>query len=241
MVKKIDICLSPALFHYHQYPQYETIVVVDIFRATTTICTALYHEAQLVKTVADIEVAKQYIGTEYLLAAERNTQQCDFAQLGNSPLDYTPSRVKGKKIVLTTTNGTQAINMAKEKKPQILIGAFSNIDTLKQYLIEQHKNTLILCSGWHSTIASEDTLMAGMLAQKIIESGKFITQKDATNIAIQLYSIAQPNLTKHLQETEHFNRLSTNKLTADIAYCLTQNSTPIIPKYDYTKDYFTVD
>lgn len=240
MVKKIDICLSPALFSHYMCSSSHTVVVVDIFRATSTICTALYNGAKLVKTTDDIAIAEQYTGSEYLVAAERNTQRCQFAQLGNSPSEYTRERVNEKKILFTTTNGTKAIAIARQQNPHIVIGAFSNIEALTQQLLENHQDIIVLCSGWQNSIAAEDTLFAGQLAQELIQTQKFTHNKDTTNIAISLYQSAKNNPTEYLATTEHFNRLLKHDLMNDIEYCLKKNTTPIVPKYNYAMDYFSI-
>ncbi|MDR2956036.1 MAG: 2-phosphosulfolactate phosphatase, partial [Prevotella sp.] len=108
---KVEICFSPALYPYYSDKNSEkTVVVVDIFRATTTMCAALKNGTRAIIPVASIEEAKEYKEKGYLVGAERNVKRCDFADFGNSPFDYTPNKVNGKEVVFTTTNGTQAID-----------------------------------------------------------------------------------------------------------------------------------
>jgi len=96
----LNICLSPALYPFYK-KENDTVIVVDIFRACTTICTAFANGASAIIPVADIEEAKRYKSQGYPVGAERNTQKCDFADFGNSPFDYTREKVEGKEIVFT--------------------------------------------------------------------------------------------------------------------------------------------
>ena len=119
----IDVCFSPAL--YPKYHRDESVVViVDIFRATSTIIAAFENGARSIRPVATIEEAEACKAEGYLVGAERNCCRCAFADFGNSPFDYRPELVKGKDIVFTTTNGTKAIHYAKSAY-RIITGAFS--------------------------------------------------------------------------------------------------------------------
>ena len=84
----IDICLSPTLYPYYQ-KQSDTVIVVDIFRATTTMCAAFHNGATAIIPVADIDLARKYKSEGFLVGAERNTRRVDFADFGNSPIEYT--------------------------------------------------------------------------------------------------------------------------------------------------------
>jgi len=119
---ELDICFSPALYPFYR-KENDTVIVVDVFRASATLCAMLANGASAVITVADIEEAKQYKSRGYLVGAERNARQCDFADFGNSPYDYTREKVAGKEVVFTTTNGTRAIDAAKNAK-QLFVGTF---------------------------------------------------------------------------------------------------------------------
>ena len=139
----LDICLSPALYPFYK-KENDTVIVVDIFRACTTICAAFANGASAIIPVADIEEAKQYKLRGYPVGAERNTRKCDFADFGNSPFDYTQEKVKGKEIVFTTTNGTNAIEQSRGCKT-LLIGAFSNINALAKMHRNRRPNSSGLC------------------------------------------------------------------------------------------------
>ncbi len=141
----LDLCLSPALYPYYQ-KENDTVVVVDVFRASATICAMLHNGAAAVIPVADIETARQYKSAGFLVGAERKTRKCDFADFGNSPFDYTREIVDGKEVVFTTTNGTMAIEMGKESR-RLFIGTFSNIDALADKCMESPGRIVVICAG----------------------------------------------------------------------------------------------
>ena len=112
-MNEISVCFSPILHQY--YADSESIVVlVDIFRATTSMCVAFENGIKSIRTTADIEEAKEYKNNGFLVAAERNTQKCEFADFGNSPFDFTPEKIAGNELIFTTTNGTKAVDTAKD-------------------------------------------------------------------------------------------------------------------------------
>ena len=229
-MNKVTVCISPALYSF--YAQKEAIVIiVDIFRATTSICAAFNNGARSIHTVATVEEAIQYKEKGYLVAAERNVKKCDFADFGNSPFDFSHEKVADKEIIFTTTNGTQAVQMALDAD-EILIGAFSNITTLTNYCNSKKKNVLILCSGWNNRFCLEDTLFAGALTEKLIKTGKFCSDSDATLAALELWKIAHPDLINYICSTEHYQRLKNNGLEDSVEYCLTNDTTPVLPVYD---------
>ena len=229
-MNKVTVCISPALYPF--YAQKETIVIiVDIFRATTSMCAAFNNGARSIRTVATVEEAIHYKEKGHLVAAERNVKKCDFADFGNSPFDFTHEKVADKEIIFTTTNGTRAIEMALDAD-EILIGAFSNITTLTNYCNSKKKNVLILCSGWNNRFCLEDTLFAGALTEKLIKTGKFCSDSDATLAALELWKIAQPDLLNYICSTEHYERLKSNGLENSVEYCLTEDTTPVLPVYN---------
>ena len=124
----IEVVLSPALLHLSDISS-KNVVVIDILRATSTICTAIHEGAEAVKAVKDVEQAKA-LGVEgYITAAERNGQKIDGFDMGNSPFECMNGAVLGKKIALTTTNGTKCIEAAANAgAANVLSGSFLNID-----------------------------------------------------------------------------------------------------------------
>lgn len=229
----IDICLSPILFPTYNLQKDACVVVTDIFRATTSMCTAFSAGVKSILPIADIEGAKALKTQGYLVGAERNVSRCDFADFGNSPFDYMTETIRDKEIVMTTTNGTQAIEAAKEN-PMLLIGSFSNFSTVADYCSKQQKHIIILCSGWSNHVNMEDTLFAAALAESLIANG-YQAKSDAVHIALTMWKETKNDIRSFIQCSEHIERLLNHELEKDIDYCLTFNTTSVLPYYDKSK------
>ena len=227
---KVDVCFSPALYPYYADNNNYIVVVVDIFRATTTMCAALKNGANCIIPVASIEEAQQYKAKGYLVGAERNVKRCDFADFGNSPFDYTKEKVEGKEIVFTTTNGTQAIEAAANADI-LTIGAFSNISALTEFCIQKQKDVMILCAGWNNRFNIEDTLFGGALADRLMAKG-YTSASDATQVALSMWQEAKSDLRGYINRTEHIKRLEANNLQDSVEYCLTVDTANLVPLYD---------
>jgi 2-phosphosulfolactate phosphatase len=225
--KKVEVCVTPAI--YHTFANDEAIVViVDILRATSAICTAFMNGVKKIIPVSTLEEAKQYKQKGYMVAAERDGIVRDFADFGNSPYNFTPERVKGKEIVYSTTNGTNTIMMAGNSY-RVLIGAYLNHGALADYLISEDRDVIILCAGWKDKFNLEDTLFAGALAKTLLMNDHFDTICDATIGAIDLWELASKDLMAYIEKVAQRHRLKKNGLDDVIEYCHTFDHTHSIP------------
>jgi len=206
--RKLDVCLSPALLHLHDIRE-SIVVVIDIFRATSSMCYGLANGAEAIIPVASVEACRSYADTDYLLAAERNGEVVVGFDFGNSPFSYTVEKVSGKTIVLTTTNGTHAINESREAK-KVVIGSFLNLG----------KNKVNL----------EDSLFAGAVAHHL-QNDSFKLD-DAAILVADLYELAKGNLAEFMKKTSHSERLKELNIEADIAFCLQIDVVDSIPVLD---------
>jgi len=225
----IQTCYSPALYPLFEEPE-TIVVVVDIFRATSAICTALDNGVTKMIPVAGLDEARKYKEMGYMVAAERNAIKEEGFDLGNSPYDYLGDNVKGKTIAISTTNGTQAIEAAKSAST-IVIGSFLNISSVAEWIIMQQKNVLILCSGWKNKYNMEDSLFAGALSLALLKQKEYETACDSTIAAGHLYTLAKDNMFAFLEYSSHRKRLKNLHLEKDITYCLTLNTMTTIPIY----------
>lgn len=226
---KVEVCFSPALYPYYVSDNNHITVVVDIFRATTTMCAALKNGARSIISVASIEEAQDYKEKGYLVGAERNVKRCDFADFGNSPFDYTAGKVSGKDVVFTTTNGTQAIDVAKDSDI-LTVGAFSNISALADFCVDKQKDVIVLCAGWNNRFNIEDSLFGGALARKLIDRG-YAPASDATQVALLMRKEALPDVRSYIDRTEHIKRLEAHNLQDSVEYCLTEDTVNLVPVY----------
>ena len=225
---QVDVCFSPALYPVYHHPE-AIVVVVDIFRATTTMVTAFEQGVCSIRPVATIEEAEAYKQAGWLVGAERNVKRCPFADFGNSPFDYTADKVAGKDIVFTTTNGTRAITIARAAF-RVVIGAFINLQGVADYCRCHQRNVVVLCSGWQDKVNVEDTLFGGALADVLIRSGQYEAGSDAARIAREMWTHNRADLMAYLEPTDHLARLRANQLDDAVPYCLQQSMTDRVPE-----------
>lgn len=225
--KRVEVCFSPYLFDLYK-DDFEIIVVIDVLRATSAICAAFDNGVKELIPVSTIEEAKDYQSKGYLVGAERKGQIVEGFDFGNSPYSYMKPEVKDQTVVLSTTNGTKSINIAKDYG-QVVIGALTNLDVLNQWLEKQDKNILCLCSGWQNKFNLEDTICAGAITDYLLSTGQFRSVEDSSIAAKYIYLSAKDNVLGYLKSSSHRRRLKSLNLNEDIKYCLTPNQTPVIP------------
>jgi len=225
--KVLEVCLSPAMYSKHADSEI-VVVVIDILRATSAICTALANGAREIIPVDTVEEARKRKSEGSLVAAERDGFVLDFADFGNSPFNFTPERVKNKSIVYSTTNGTGIINMSSECN-KVLIGSYLNFSALASWLINQERDVLIFCAGWKERISLEDTVCAGAFATKLINSGEFITRCDSAIASMDLWSMAKDDLNGYIEKAAQRSRLRDKGLDDCIEFCHTFDFTDVIP------------
>ncbi len=230
MKYSIQTVLSTALLPLVELEE-KQVVVIDILRATTCMCTALANGAECIIPVATREEARSYSERGYLVASERDGAKLDFAHFGNSPSEFTPERVKEQEIVYSTTNGTRAITSTGRART-VLIGAFTNLTPLAEYLSRQADADLVLvCSGWKGQFNLEDTLFAGALAERLLASGEYSVFDDPTNAALDLWRNAESDLLGYVQRVTHRKRLENIGVLDSFEDCFQVDSTPIVPQF----------
>lgn len=223
----IETCLTPALLPLYNIEN-SIAVIIDIFRATSSICYGIENGAEAIIPVAQVEECAAYRekGLDYLLAAERNGEVVEGFDFGNSPFSYTAEKVAGKTVVLTTTNGTHALHLSIKAK-KIVIGSFLNLSALCNWLKDQQENILLVCAGWKNNFNLEDTLFAGAVVDQLKASGY---QLDDPSIAANdLFQLGKSDLNLYLQKTAHSERLKKLGIEEDIRFCLQVDLTTAIP------------
>lgn len=224
-------CISPALLHLYGLHD-SVVVIIDVFRATSTIASALYNGAKCVipvDTVAKaVSLSKKING---IAAGERDGKIAEGLQQGNSPLEYTREFVENKTLVLTTTNGTRLLQMALDNKADTIItGSFPNLSAVCEFLIKQNKNVILGCAGWKDRYNLEDTLFAGAVIQRIKEN--FTIHCDSSLAAEKLYEQVQHDLYGFAPNLTHYHRLVDRfGLIEDIRFCLTPDVANVLPLY----------
>jgi len=223
----VEVCFTPAIYHtFHN--ENAIVVVVDILRATSAICTAFMNGVKRIIPVATLEEAEEYKKKGFMVAAERDGIVRDFADFGNSPYNFTADIIKDKEIVYSTTNGTNTIMMAS-KSHQVLIGSYLNFSALSDYICESGRDLVILCAGWKQKFNLEDTLFAGALAESIIKNKGYGSICDSTLASIDLWNVAKQDLHAYIDKVAQRHRLKQNGLDDVIEYCHTFDLTDKIP------------
>jgi 2-phosphosulfolactate phosphatase len=228
MANSIEVVYTPALLPMHEVKG-KTVVVIDILRATTSICVAFQTGAAKILPVATPEECRVFKEFDFLCAAERNALKLDGFDLGNSPFEYQNPLIAGRNIALTTTNGTKAIKMAKElQASNILIGSFLNLSALCDKLSTLAESVILLCAGWKDRFNLEDTLFAGAMVNE--SASAFQLDCDAALAARELYVSMQDNLEQWVRQSSHAKRFQLLHLqTDDVAFCLQRNSVNLVP------------
>lgn len=225
---RLEVCFSPALLHLYD-TNGSVVVIIDVFRATSTIATALYNGAESVIPVASVQecIALGNNIENSVTAGERNGQVVEGLQYGNSPSEYGKDFIEGKTLVLTTTNGTKLLHMV-EGADTIITGSFLNVDAVCDFLLKANKNVLLACAAWKDRFNLEDALFAGAVVDKIKHA--FDCNCDSARAANVLHNnLNGANPIEFLRDSAHYRRLSAYGLESDMEYCATPNLHPIVP------------
>ncbi len=225
---QLEVCLSPALLHLFDTKD-RIVVIIDVFRATSTIAAALDNGAKSIIPVATVEECIE-LGEHTdnsITAGERNGKVVEGLQYGNSPSEYSKDFVAGKTLVLTTTNGTKLLHMV-EGAAQIITGSFLNLSAVCDYLIKQNMPVLLGCAAWKDRFNLEDTLFAGMVVDRVKEY--FDINCDSAYAAEQLHhSLNGQKPIDFLKNSAHYKRLSAYGLQSDMEYCATVDKHNVLP------------
>lgn len=223
----LELCLSPAL--YNRFDNKDAIVVIiDVLRASSAICTAFSNGAHSIIPVAEISVAKEYKMKGYLVAAERDGFVLDFADFGNSPFNFSKEKVHGKTIVYSTTNCTRIIALASSAYMTV-IGTFLNVSALSGWLLKQERDIILLCAGWKDKINLEDTICAGAIAERLLKDSAYFTICDSVKAALDLWNLAGSDPFGYIEKAAQYTRLRNKGLDDCIEYCLTPDLSNAIP------------
>ena len=217
-MKKLSVCLSPKLFECYN-TENNIIVIIDLFRATSVISTAFEFGISKIIPVTSLEDALKFKNKKnHILAAERNTKLVEGFNYGNSPYHYMKKNIIGKTLVLTTTNGTKAINLAKGNK--IITASYINFHSVVNYLNSSNNDVTILCSGWKNFLNLEDTILAGHIALVLMKNGLFSSDCESVKISEQIYLNSRGDVLEFLSNSAYRKRNNSEELIRDTEFCL---------------------
>ncbi|HMK50969.1 MAG TPA: 2-phosphosulfolactate phosphatase [Thermodesulfobacteriota bacterium] len=231
---RIDIQLMPSPPKSYLLSD-RMVVVIDVLRATSVMIHALSEGALEIIPVATVEeafqMAKVFPRDAILLGGERESKKIQGFDLGNSPGEYTSEKVRGRKLILTTTNGTKAFHLVASGR-EILVGSFFNIGAIARRCLDLDKDLLIFPSGDEGDFSLEDTVCGGMLVDLIAKTGqKPISLTDASYSAQTLYRRFETNLLEAFHLSRHGNELMKRGFGDDLAYCAQIDMTDIVPQF----------
>ncbi|MEE2641837.1 MAG: 2-phosphosulfolactate phosphatase [Planctomycetota bacterium] len=208
------------------------VVVVDVLRASTTICSALLQGAVAVKPFAEIESARRFAAGDpsgILLGGERGGSRVPGFDLGNSPLEYVSDVVRGKTIAFTTTNGTRAMERCRGAE-SVLVGAFCNLSLLAKQLTGRNQLDIV-CAGTDGKFSVEDSAFAGALVELFCKDGGF-SLNEAAETCLQLWQKSRQDLLGVMRGGSGGRNLGRLGRDEDIEFASRLDTLEVVPRLD---------
>lgn len=212
-------------------------IAIDVLRATSTIATVLANGGEAVQIFSDLDelmqVSEAWPPTKRLRAGERGGGKVPGCDLGNSPLDCTTELVEGRRLFISTTNGTRCLQRI-QTADTVLTAALINRGAVVDYLLQTQPETVWLVgSGWEGSFSLEDTVCAGAIVhsvqQKTGASWEELAGNDETIDAFSLYAHWQSQLLELLQHASHGKRLLRLNCLEDLKYCAQVDLLDVLP------------
>ncbi|MGG7144075.1 2-phosphosulfolactate phosphatase family protein [Clostridium nigeriense] len=231
---KLDVIISADNIK-EEYLEDKVVVVIDMLRATSVIITAIANKAKEVFPILTVEEAfnkKEELlrdEKEVLLGGERQAVKIEGFDFSNSPLEYTSEKVKGKTIILSTTNGTRAINLSLKAK-EILIGAIINAKAVTEELKRLNKDVVFINAGTNGEFSMDDFICSGYMISLLCEKDN-IELSDIAKTAKYIYE-NNTNLIDYIKDARHFSILKSLNLMNDLEYCCEKDIIDIVPKVE---------
>lgn len=216
--------------------QPDAAVVIDVLRATTTIAWALHNGAEAVQTFSDLDdlrqTAQQWPESSRLLLGERGGQKLSDFDLGNSPVAVVPEQVAGKRLFMSTTNGTRALHRLREVSSLFTLALPNRRAVATRLLKDQPENVFILGSGWEGTYSLEDSLAAGALGAMLVSLGGHQVEviNDELMAALALWDRWEDQPEACLRKATHGQRLiRLGDHDADFRCCAGLDQLDVVP------------
>ncbi|HET9982917.1 MAG TPA: 2-phosphosulfolactate phosphatase [Longimicrobiales bacterium] len=231
---RLDVAFTPAEVAGGTVGD-RSVVVIDVLRATSTMVEALANGARAIFPVENVAEAARIAGNigrdQAVLAGERHCVRIDGFDLGNSPLEFTPERVAGRPLVMSTTNGTAAL-LAVAGAKRVLLGSMLNVSATAAALLEQDDAMLLVCAGREKRFALEDAICAGALCLLLYRKlGKRHNWSDSALAAAQLARRHLPRLARTLRRSAAGRQLVELGFDADVEFCASVDRYAVVPKF----------
>jgi 2-phosphosulfolactate phosphatase len=233
---KVDIIISADDINECKIKD-KIVVIIDMFRATSVIVTALSNGCKEVIPYLTIEEtlehAKKFDRKDYILGGERRAIKIEGFDLSNSPLEYTEDVVKNKSILITTTNGTKTLTKSVSAK-RIFIGAMLNAKAVAQKLIELNEDVVIINAGTNGNFSMDDYICSGYIVNEMLSYDKNLELTDIAKTSNSIYE-SNRDILSYVKESTHYSVMKSLKLDNDIEYCTKKNIIDIVPEYKKKK------
>jgi len=220
------VSLTPALYPFRTLASDHVTVAIDLLRATTAVCAAFQAGCDEVVPLDTLEGIADYRQRGYLIAAERGGAKVDGAEYGNSPTEYLRHDMHGIRLAYSTTNGTVSILRGADAD-LTLVGSFANLSALCDRLLSEGRDTVLLCSGWKGDFCIEDTLVAGAIIEKLVDT--HMPAGDAAHMAFALWQLAKEDPYAYCQRCSHVHRLYGFGAAEDVRFAFQQDTCPVVP------------
>jgi 2-phosphosulfolactate phosphatase len=194
----------------------KVFVVIDVLRATTTIIEALSNGC------TDVT------GEETLIGGERGGLKVDGFDLGNAPREYSRDVVSGKRVILTTTNGTRALQSVAGCE-LVFVAGFTNAHAVVQRCIALKADPVIIPAGREGKFSLEDVVCGGMMMDLLKREGVVLT--DGARASCILYKAFAHDLLEMARNSEHGRELIRLGLEEDLAFCVQTNVSVLVPVF----------
>jgi 2-phosphosulfolactate phosphatase len=232
---KLDVIFSPAGLSPAEVAG-RPVFVIDVLRATTTICAALHNGARAVVPVATAEEAMRLAQTlgphDVVTAGEQNSERIPGFTVGNSPLEMTEATVRGKTLVMTTTNGTRAL-LASQNGSEVYMAAAANLSLAgarARELLRSQRDLVILCAGKESSFGLDDAYAAGRLVLEALEGRRRRKGlNDAALVAVDLVRRYGDRWDRPFTFSAAGRQLALLGMQADVAEAARENAYPVLP------------
>lgn len=231
MIDTLDVFSSAHSFQEEDI-RGKTVVMLDVLRASSTMITALQNGARGVIAVENMDDASKIShnldAKSFLLSGEKDGITIQGYDLGNSPLEHTEETVRGKTIILNTTNGTKAIRRC-HLADQIVVGSFLNLETIVDYLRQLNEDVVLVCAGWRGRLSLEDLLCAGNIIYELCSGQLPANARDGAKVALGLYEKFGDDIENNIKSSNYAVRLKDIVGEDDLTYCCQRSITQVLP------------
>lgn len=226
-MRQIEVVVAPELTSNYDVAG-KLVVIIDVFRATTTIVTAMANGVSEVKTCLEASDAIALKEQGFLVGGERNGIKVEGMDVDNSPLSFLNNKFVNHKLAISTTNGTKAVEMSLAAK-EIIIGSFVNLSAVVNYIQKSSLDVLLVCAGWKGKMSTEDFMFAGAVVSKLYDT---ILLTDSSEISMSYYDKYENSYQEKLAVCEHALRLKKLGKQEDISLCTDQDLYNVLPKFN---------